>query len=51
MKYVLNIKESNFNAQMGQNFHICLQSGPDISFSGLNLKFLIFVLHDHYPGT
>ena len=23
MKSVLSIKESNFNAKMGQNFHIC----------------------------
>ena len=28
MKCVLSIKEPNFNEKMGQNFHICLWSGP-----------------------
>ena len=28
MNCVLNIKEPNFSAKMGLNFHICLQSGP-----------------------
>ena len=39
MKCVLSIKESNFNAKMGENFHICLQSGP--RGGGVGIFFLL----------
>ena len=28
IRCVISIKESNFNVKLGQNFHICLWSGP-----------------------
>ena len=46
MKCVLGIKESNFNGEMGQNFHICLRSGP----RGLTPPPLTISLTVKYPS-